>query len=256
MTTSLLKTLKESNTGTIAPLYKNVKEELKDQLPTDHKGIITSELFNEIVQYAVKNNLYLYDNEDYGRNDGEPMHINGLQFYPRFVYSSSKNYKTRSLQDVYGEDLYTKFVIAAHTTKYKKDDGKPVSKFAVFNDGAVGYLKWMDKINVEHRNCFEYIINPMRKLILDIDVSMLKEDEYAKYNTTKDSYITNYYGEDKMMGLMVELIDRFQQIIGPIDIEKDVMLCSSSGPSGGAYKYSYHLIFTKYMFHCKGKSVV
>jgi hypothetical protein len=176
------------------------------------------------------------------------MNINGLQFYWKFVYPD-KSSRCRSIQDIFGEGVNNKFVIAAHTTVYKNENNKPVSKFAVLGSPLL-YLGWMDQKSKEYRNDFEYIINPMRKFFIDIDGGLLNDDDYIKYNTTKEHYIANYNNAEKLMGIIVEIIDRFQRIIGPLNLEKDVLLCGSSGQtSDGTYKFSYHLIFTKYMFH-------
>ncbi len=182
----------------------------------------------------------------------EPLLIYGLIFYLKFIYSSpDSKYKYKSLQDEHGEDINNKFIIASHTTVYKNADGKPICKFAAM-DSPLGYLRWMDKKPVEEHNDFEYIINSMRKFVVDIDGGLLNKDEdYSKYGITKEDYIRKYNSHDKLMEIIVELIDRFQIFIGTqLDLERDVLLCGSSGQQpNGTYKLSYHLIFTNYMFH-------
>ncbi len=169
--------------------------------------------------------------------------VHGVFFYKKFLYSGSNDHGI-SLQDKYGEDLIHKFVIAVHRRDQKGINGQPISKFAVL-PSALDYLPWMNKKPFDLRNDFEYIIQPMRKLFIELGGGLQDKDEdYAQYGITKDYFITNYNNEEKLMIIISKLIDEYQRIMGTINLERDVVLWSSSGlKPDGSFKFSYHIIF-------------
>jgi hypothetical protein len=192
-----------------------------------------------------------------GNTSREQLIINGLNFYLKLNRSESvppsTSHEAESLEDSIirkHKNINDMFIIASHTTVIKNENEKPVCKFAAF-DSPREYLPWMDKKPIEHCNDFEYIINPIRKFFVDIDGSLLPDADYAKYNITKEDYIRKYNDPKSFMQIISYLIDKFQAVIGEsLDLQRDVMLCCSCGRNpDGTYKFSYHLIFTKYLFH-------
>jgi hypothetical protein len=159
----------------------------------------------------------------------EPMVIFRQQFYRKFVYSDSNTSgKSKSLKDVFGEEVHNMFVFGAHT-QYINSKGNPVFKYSAMNN-SLSFLPWLDNVPIDEKVFFEYIINNMMKFCVDIDVSI----ELGKY-----------FDQEYINVLIERIIDAYTKIVGPLDLERDVLLCSSNGPN----KFSYHLIFINSMFH-------
>jgi hypothetical protein len=161
-------------------------------------------------------------------------HISGMTFYPFLL----------SRPDTKGLDSESFLTDESIVICWERD-----SRLFTYFPDYLGFTQFLLRLSADQW-CFHEIVRGhcYQRLRFDIDMEMPSEHSSAASSASKPSPLVAKLAAlsahntppspDKMQALQDELIDACQEVLGPLDLTRDVVICDSSGPE----KLSRHII--------------
>lgn len=165
-----------------------------------------------------------------------PLYIYNKRWYFRLVNNKNNKYKrSRALLEDYNSNqgliiCYTPDHLPESTVPFVTNDGRPIHIFAFF-ESYIEFCNYSKFFNHHERAFYEVVFgNLPQKPHFDIDID---RDEFA-------ILYPNDNVNDVAPQLLQHVINGCIEVIGSVNIERDILIYSSTGTK----KYSYHIVIT------------
>ena len=166
-----------------------------------------------------------------------PLYIYEKRWYFRLVADRTKNkYGSRALLEDYNMNNIHSGLVICYTPErlpgsedpFVTRDGRPMHIFAFF-ESYIEFCNYSKSFNPIERSFYEVVFGELpQKPHFDIDI------DRTEFNTCYPNQNVDIVSPQ----LLELVINGCFQVIGTLDIERDLLIYSSSGPQ----KYSYHLV--------------